>query len=106
MLAVSGLALWAWWRQPVPVRGRVLVFCAPILAMALVVPYGYGGFMSSSQRNPYHPNALLWFQWIILVAVPALAFAVATLGLHRWERVHHLVRLGREAEQREVALGR
>jgi hypothetical protein len=48
---------------------------------------------------------------VIELALWALVAAGAgrrrrALGLQRWERIHHLVRLGREAEQREVAPGR
>jgi hypothetical protein len=32
--------------------------------------------------------------------------SVVDLQVHRWERIHNLVRLGREAERREVAPGR
>jgi len=97
------LALCAWLRLPGAVRRRTLAFGVPVLAMLILVPYGFGGFMYSSQRNLDHPNPLVWFQWVILVVVPVLAFGVAVLALHRYERLRHLVRLGRAAEQREVA---
>jgi hypothetical protein len=101
------LVAWAWWRQPAAERLRVLVFGVPVLAMTVLVPVGYGGFMYSSQRaGADHPNYLVWFQWVILVAVPLLAFAVAVLAVNRYERIRRLVLLGRAAEQREVAPGR
>jgi hypothetical protein len=97
------LALCAWLRLPGAVRLRTLVFGVPVLAMLIMVPNGFGGFMTSSQRNVDHPNPLLWFQWVILVAVPVLAFALGVLALQGFERLRLLVRLGRAVEHPEVA---
>ena len=102
-VAAAALTVRAWLRLTGAVRRRTLVFGLPVLAMLIMVPYGFGGFMTSSQRNIDHPNPLLWFQWVILVAVPALTFAVGVLAVDRYERLRHLVRLGRAVEQREVA---
>jgi hypothetical protein len=95
-LLVAALAGWAWWRQSGPVRRRMVVFAAPVLAMLLVATYGPDGFSG---------RPLAAVQWAILAALPALAFGAGTVALHRWERVAELVRRGRDAEQREVALG-
>jgi hypothetical protein len=97
------LTVWSWWRQPAAERVRILVFGVPVLAMAVLVPWGYGGFMYSSQRRLDSPNYLVWFQWVILAVVPLLAFVVAAVAVERYERIRRLVRLGRESEQRELA---
>ena len=102
-VAAAGLTGWAWLRLAGAVRRRVLVFGVPVLAMLILVPYGFGGFMFVSQRNVDHPTQLVWFQWAVLVIVPLLAFAVGVLALNRYERLRHLMRLGRAAEQREMA---
>jgi hypothetical protein len=97
-LVAAVLVAWAWWRQPGPVRARMLAFGAPVVAMLILVPVAFSGFMFSSQQFDT-PIPLAPVQWVLLVAVPLLAFAVAVVALHRWERLHHLIQLGREAEE-------
>jgi hypothetical protein len=93
-LLVAALAGWAWWRQPGPVRRRMVVFAAPVAAMLAVAAYGPDGFSGKPVAG---------VQWALLAALPTLAFGLATVALHRWERLATLVRRGREAEPLEVA---
>ena len=97
-LAAVALGVWAWWRQGGPVRRRMLALAAVPAGLALMVSWGFAGFMTSSQRFRT-PVYLEWFQWVILALTPLAAFAVAALALNRYERVATLVALGRQAEQ-------
>jgi len=97
-LTAAGLAGWAWWRQGGPVRRRILALTAPVVGVAAMVTYGFAGFMYSSQQFP-SPVLLRPVQWVILLATPVAAFALAAVWLNRWERVSALVKLGREAEK-------
>jgi hypothetical protein len=96
-LVVAAAAGWAWWRQPVPVRRRMVVFAVPVLAVLIEGTFGIGR---------YSTDPLPTGQWALLAVLPTLAFGAGTLVLNRWERIVELVRRGREAEQREVALER
>jgi hypothetical protein len=96
-LAVVALLLWTWWRQPAPVRARVLAFGAPVVAIAVLIPYAFSGYLFSSSHFQ-SPIPLAPVQWVLLLGVPVLAFAMAVLAVHRAERIQHLIRLGRQAE--------
>jgi len=96
-LVAAVLIGWAWWRQGGPVRRRILALTAPVAGIAAMVAYGFAGFMYSSQRFP-KPVLLLPVQWVVLVATPPVAFAVAAVLLNRWERLSALVTLGRQSE--------
>ncbi|WP_412749703.1 hypothetical protein [Krasilnikovia sp. M28-CT-15] len=95
---VEPAAVGAWWRQGSLVRRRILALTAPVAGIAAMVNYGFAGFMYSSQQFP-SPILLRPFQWAILLATLVAAFAVAAVGLNRWERLSTLVELGRRAEQ-------
>lgn len=97
-LAAAGLGVWAWWQQGGPVRRRMVAFAAVPAAMALMVSWGFAGFMYSSQRFGT-PVYLVWFQWVILALTPLAAFAVAATVLNRYERLAALIALGRATEQ-------
>ncbi|GAB1646284.1 hypothetical protein [Krasilnikovia sp. MM14-A1259] len=97
-VSAAALAVWAWWRQGGLVRRRILALIAPVAGVAAMVTYGFAGFMYSSQQFP-SPILLRPFQWAILLATPVAAFAVAAVGLNRWERLSTLVELGRRAEK-------
>jgi hypothetical protein len=103
-LIAAVLAAWAWWRQPGPVRRRILTFAAPVAAIAAMVAYGFAGFMYSSQRFD-SPVLLRPFQWAILGATPVVAFALAAVLLNRWERATALITLGRRAEADALTAG-
>ena len=97
-LAAAGLMVIGWWRQGGPVRRRTAVLITPVIAMAVLVSYGFAGFMYSSMQFD-SPIYLRGFQWAILALTPLLGFAVSVAALNSYERVSHLVRLGREAER-------
>ncbi|BFU45747.1 hypothetical protein [Krasilnikovia sp. MM14-A1004] len=97
-LTAAALAVWAWWRQGSLVRRRILALTAPVAGVAAMVTYGFAGFMYSSQQFP-SPILLRPFQWAILLATPAAAFAVAAVVLSRWERLSTLAEAGRRAEK-------
>lgn len=96
-LAAAALAIWAWWKQDGPVRYRMPALLAAPAATALMVHWGFAGFMYSSQRfsTPVYPQG---FQWVILAATPPAALALAAVAVGRWERLATLVTLGRRAE--------
>jgi hypothetical protein len=94
----AGLALWVALRLPGAVRRRVAAFGVPVLAMVVMVTYGFSGFMYSSAQFE-SPILLAPEQWVALVAVPVLSFVLAVVALHRGERRQHLIALGRAAER-------
>jgi len=98
-LAAAVLAVWGWRAQGGPVRRRMLALLAAPAAVALMVDWGFAGFMYSSRRFPT-PVYLRGFQWAILAATPLVALTLAAVVLDRWERLTTLVALGRRAEQR------
>jgi hypothetical protein len=84
-------------RLALPVRRRVLVLAAPIAAAAALVQALFGGFLESSPRF-LHPVLLTTFQWVSLLAVPALALAVGMVWLRRHERMLGQVAAGAGGE--------
>jgi hypothetical protein len=96
-LIAAVLAGWGWWRQGGRVRRRILALTAPVAGIAAMVAYGFAGFMYSSQhfRTPILLNP---FQWVVVLATPPVAFALAAVLVNRWERLSALVTLGRQAE--------
>jgi hypothetical protein len=96
-VVAAGAAVRGWWRQERAVRRRLVAFAAPVAAVAAVVLYGFAGYRYSSSRFD-SPIMLVPLQWAVLAVTPLLAFAVAVTALGRWERLSHLVELGRRAE--------
>jgi hypothetical protein len=77
-----------------PVRRRVFAIAAPAIAMLVMIMTTFDGFVMSSVRfNP--PVLLVAGQWVALVGVPAAAFSIAALLVHRRERTLELIALGR-----------
>jgi hypothetical protein len=101
-LAVVVLMLWAWRRQPAPLRAPMLAFGAPVIAIAVMTPLLFSGYYYSSQQFS-SPIPLAPVQWVLLLGVPVLVFVLAVLAARRRERMQHLIRLGREAEQHAVS---
>ena len=100
-VVAAGLALWVALRLPGAVRRRVAAFGAPVLAMVVMVTYGFSGFMYSSAQFD-SPILLAPEQWVALIGVPVSSFVVAVVTLHRAERRQHLIALGRAAERQAV----
>jgi hypothetical protein len=96
-LAAAALAVRGWWAQGGPVRRRMLALLAAPAGMALMVNWGFAGFMYSSQQFGT-PVYLRGFQWAILAATPLVTLALAAVVVGRWERLTTLVTLGRRAE--------
>jgi hypothetical protein len=97
-LVVGVLALWGVARMDPPVRRRLLALLAPTIALIAVIAMGFNGFAVSSVR--FSPPVLLEpVQWIVLTAVPLLAFLAAAAIVHRRERMLHLIELGKTIEQ-------
>jgi hypothetical protein len=94
----------AWWLQGPAVRRRMVALAMPVIAMAVLVSQGFAGYMYSSQqfRSPIY---LAGFQWAILALTPLVAFALAAVVLNRYERISHLVHLGRATETAQPAPG-
>ncbi|GIF98668.1 hypothetical protein [Catellatospora citrea] len=91
-------------RAGAPVRRRVMAMSAPALALYVVVPSLFNGFLVSTQR--FHPPVLLVpGQWVFLIVFPLVLFAVGALLVERGERHAYLIALGRSAE-REARLKR
>ncbi|GAB4059181.1 hypothetical protein [Catellatospora paridis] len=85
-------------RAEAPVRRRLVAMFAPALALNLVVPPVFNGFLVSTQRfNP--PVLLVPGQWVFLIVFPLVLFAVGALLVVRGERHAHLIELGRAAER-------
>jgi hypothetical protein len=101
-LAVVVLMLWAWRRQPGPLRAPMLAFGAPVIAIGVMTPFLFSGYYYSSQQFS-SPIPLAPVQWALLIGVPVLAFVIAVLAARRRERTQHLIRLGREAELHAVS---
>jgi hypothetical protein len=97
VLAAAVLMIVVGVRLPAAVRRRVAVFALPVAVIAVMVPYGFAGFMYSSQQfdSPIPVNPL---QWTLLIGVPVLSFVVAALALHRRERQLRWIALGRVAD--------
>jgi hypothetical protein len=84
-------------RLAAPIRRRMVVLLAPIVATAVIVAYGFGGFLAASpQFNP--PVRLVASQWIMLIAGPIAVLAVAVLWLNRHEDRQVLIAAGRAAQ--------
>jgi hypothetical protein len=94
----AALALWVAVRLPGVVRRRVIAFGVPVVAMVVMVTYGFAGFMYSSAQFD-SPILLAPEQWLALITVPVSSFVVAVVVLHRGERRQHLIALGRAAER-------
>lgn len=79
-------------------RRRLLVLFAPALALNLLVPAVFHGFLTSTQRfDP--PVLLVPGQWVFLAAFPVLLFLAGAVLVERGERRSYLVELGRAAER-------
>jgi hypothetical protein len=96
-LAAAVLLMIAGALQGAPVRRRLVVFGLPVAVVALMVPYGFAGFMFSSQQfaTPIPVNPL---QWTLLIGGPAVTFVVAALALQRRERHLRWIALGQAAD--------
>ncbi|HEY9474470.1 MAG TPA: hypothetical protein VIS06_11545 [Mycobacteriales bacterium] len=81
-----------------PVRRRLLALSVPVVALAVVIRLGFGGFVDSSARFS-HPVLLVPGQWVTLIATPLVAFLVSVALVHRRERRAHLIQLGEVAER-------
>ncbi|MFC7240958.1 hypothetical protein ACFQO7_00565 [Catellatospora aurea] len=85
-------------RAGAPVRRRLIAMAAPTLAIKLVVPIVFNGFLVSTQR--FDPPVLLASgQWLFLIVFPPVVFFAGTLLVERGERHAHLIELGRAAER-------
>ncbi|GIM91426.1 hypothetical protein [Paractinoplanes toevensis] len=72
MLALIGVV-----RLDSTIRGRVIVFAVPVLAVFPLVRLGFGGFVEHNMRHPEAIALIGPVQWAVLVVVPAAAFVVA-----------------------------
>lgn len=65
------------WRLEPAVRRRVLACAVPVLVTVPSISLGFAGFRDYNMRHPDELHRLSPLQWLILVAVPVAAFAVA-----------------------------
>lgn len=92
-------ALIGLWRLERGVRRRCLATIAPFAALVWAIDVYYPEFAASS--GSFHPSILLVAgQWLGLLCVPLLTFAVGVLVVHRRERTIELIALGRAAQRR------
>ncbi|MEU8079621.1 hypothetical protein AB0B31_29770 [Catellatospora citrea] len=98
------LVLYCLVRTAAPVRRRLLAMFAPALALQVLVPVAFNGFIVSTQRfDP--PVLLVPGQWVLLIVLPMVLFVAGALLVERGERHAYLIALGRSAE-REARLKR
>jgi hypothetical protein len=105
IIIFGSAAVLTWWRQPAAERPRLLAFGVPVVAMGVLVQWGFAGFELDYERDFPHPTYLTGLQWVVLAAVPLLSFAVAALAVNRYERFRHRGGRDRAAEQRGVTPG-
>ncbi|WP_144120665.1 hypothetical protein [Catellatospora sichuanensis] len=85
-------------RASAPVCRRLVAMFAPALALYVVVPPVFNGFLVSTQRfDP--PVLLVPGQWVFLIAFPLALFIAGALLVARGERHAYLIELGRTAER-------
>lgn len=85
-------------RTAAPVRRRLLVLFTPALALNLLVPLVFHGFIVSTQR--FDPPVLLEpAQWVFLAAFPVVLLLAGAALVERGERRSYLIELGRAAER-------
>jgi hypothetical protein len=97
-LAAAVLLMIAAALQSAPVRRRLVVFGLPVAVVAVTVPYGFAGFMYSSQQFAT-PIPVSPLQWTLLIGGPVVSFVVAALAVQRRESHLRWIELGRAAER-------
>jgi hypothetical protein len=70
------------WRLEPAVRRRVIACAVPVLVTVPSISLGFGGFREYNMGHPDELHMLSPVQWLILLAIPVAAFAVA-VGLNR-----------------------
>jgi hypothetical protein len=65
------------WRLEPAVRRRVIACAVPVLVTVPSVSLGFGGFREYNMGHPDELHMLSPVQWLILLAIPVAAFAVA-----------------------------
>jgi hypothetical protein len=75
--AAAALALIGVVRVNSEIRGRVIVFAVPVLAVFPLVRLGFAGFVEHNMRHPEAIALIGPVQWAVLVLVPPIAFVVA-----------------------------
>ncbi|MEV4625503.1 hypothetical protein AB0J90_04345 [Micromonospora sp. NPDC049523] len=83
-----------------PVRRRIAVLLAPVVALVVLVEQTFDGW-AVSNMNMGHPIYLVAAQWAALAAVPLLTLVIALLLLTRREHTLRMVALGRTADRNQ-----
>jgi hypothetical protein len=78
-------------RLDAAIRRRFLAILAPVVVLAFTVRELYGPFDS--------PVVVAGVQWLALVGVPVITFAVAVVLVHRRDRTIELMELGRATQR-------
>ncbi|WP_326556546.1 hypothetical protein [Micromonospora sp. NBC_01796] len=81
-----------------PVRRRIAVLLAPVVALVVLVEQTLDGW-AVSNMNMGHPIYLVPAQWLALATVPLLTLLIALLLLRRREHTLRMVALGRTADR-------
>ncbi|MET8908726.1 hypothetical protein [Micromonospora sp. NPDC004551] len=85
-----------------PVRRRIAVLLAPVVALALVIDTTLAGWAVSTVHMG-HAIPLVPAQWLILVLVPPVTFLAGVLLVRRREETLRMVALGRAADREHPA---
>ncbi|KAB1912349.1 hypothetical protein [Micromonospora sp. AMSO31t] len=85
-----------------PVRRRIAVLLAPVVALALVIDTALAGWAASTVHMG-HAIALVPAQWLMLVLVPPVTFLAGVLLVRRREETLRMVALGRAADRERPA---
>ncbi|WP_433219818.1 hypothetical protein ACQP00_16270 [Dactylosporangium sp. CS-047395] len=101
LAAIAGSAvafLVALVRLPGPIRRRLLVAAAPVVAMLELVNYGFDGWaVSNLQRG--HVIPLVLGQWAALVLLPLLVFLLGVWWVRRRDETSRLAAIGARVER-------
>lgn len=103
VLAAAGLTLLvAVGTLTAPVRRRLVVLFAPVVALLLLVGSTFSGW-ASSNLHMGHAIHLVPTQWVALVGVPVLTFTLGVALIHRREQTLRLAALARAVEREHPA---
>ncbi|MGW4461753.1 hypothetical protein [Micromonospora sp. NPDC004704] len=81
-----------------PVRRRIAVLLAPVVALVVLVEQTLDGW-AVSNMNMGRPIYLAPAQWVVLATVPVLTLLIALLLLRRREHTLRMVALGRTTDR-------
>ncbi|MFK3981927.1 hypothetical protein ACI2K4_16315 [Micromonospora sp. NPDC050397] len=85
-----------------PVRRRIIVLLAPVVALVVVLESTLGGWAAANvHRGP--AIYLVPAQWVALATVPVLTLAIGVLLVRRREQTLRMLALGRDADRERPA---